>query len=412
MISRTKFPASSLSSVTGLARYRAAPLDATADIDNASSTMKRPLFFALALIAGCGAKTGLLIPDAGPDAGMDAGPDAGMDAGRCIPQPVALERRGGQVMFVIDRSNSMADTFDGRDPVGGEPTRWTLVGDVLGQVLADADPLLEVGGKFYPQFNLDPAGPEEACAVDEGVDLPPARGNADRLLGVFSTTSPAGGTPTAFALEEVRDFYARRPAANIPRFVILATDGGPNCNPDTGVSRFECVCTGQPDSCASPDAAEFGPYNCLDEARTIAAIEDIFGTHEIPVYVIGILDPTRPDLADVLDRMAVAGGRPREMPGEREFYDVGDPAELRGALMTITDSIAECVFVMQPAARETDIVTVSIDGVMIPRDTSRVDGWDFTTSERGEITLFGGACERVTRTGGEVIAHIECPPEP
>jgi hypothetical protein len=378
-------------------------------LDRAGLARNHLVALACALSLSCGAKTGLLIPDAsrGPDAGMDAGPDAGPDSGVCQPRPVALVRRGAQVMFVVDRSSSMADTFDGRDPEPGELRRWDLVGQVLGQVLGDADPLLEVGAKFYPRALPEVImTPEEACSVDTGIDLSPNRGNVPAFLDIFATTEPRGGTPTALGLGEVRDFFASRPAPGVPRFVILATDGGPNCNPDTGIPHTVCLCTGQPEDCSSD--ATFGPFNCIDEMRTLEVIESIFTDNNIPVYVIGILDPTRPDLADVLDQMADAGGRPREVPGERRFYSAAEPDDLRAAVTTITESIARCVFRVDPVPGPLDRVELRIDDILIPRDPGRIEGWDFTSEGRSELTLFGGACERVTRTGGEVSAEIEC----
>lgn len=358
------------------------------------------------LLASCGAKTGLFIPDASRE--PDAGTDAGMDAGMCMPRPIALSRRGAQIMFVIDRSNSMQDTLDGREPEPGELRRWDLLARTLAEVLAGADPLLELGAEFYPRFDPGAATPEEACSVDTGIDLTPARANTERLLELFDTTQPAGGTPTALGLEEARAFFERRPDSRLPRYVVLATDGGPNCNPDTGVSHETCVCTGEPEMCLIDPV--FGPYNCLDDVRTLEIIRGLFTELDIPVYVIGMDDPTRPDLADVLDRMADAGGRPREIPGERRFYSVRRPDDLRSALTTITESVSRCVFTVAPVPAPSASVEVRVGGVFVPRDPTRTEGWDFTTASRAELTLFGGACERVTRTGDEVVAEVACPP--
>ncbi len=369
----------------------------------------------IALVAAsCGAKTGLLIPDAElpEDAGMDAPMDSGIDSGICMPEPIALERRGAQVFFAIDRSNSMNNNLAGGDATPFDPSRWDVLGRVLGEVLlADEDPLLELGAKFYP--GVDSMGaetPEEACVVDPGVDVRPARNNARRVLSFFESTLPAGGTPTASALEEIRAFYGSRPAPGIPRFVVLATDGGPNCNPDTGVPPARCVCTGTPRDRFCDPVSPFAPYNCLDDARSIEVVRALFEDLGVPVYVIGIDDPSRPDLADVLDEMALAGGRPREGAGRR-FYSVRDTDDLSGALTTITESIARCVFDLEPVPTADATVELRVDGVFIPRDATRTEGWDFTAPDRSEVTLFGGACARVTETGGTVTADILCEAE-
>ena len=369
--------------------------------------MNRSIVFACVLALGCGAKTGLLIPDSGPDGGMDAGIDSGVDAAVCMPEPVALERRGAQLMFVIDRSNSMADTIDGRDPVPPELDRWQELRAALGATLTTADPLLEVGAEFFPTSTAAGATtPEEACLTDTGIDLVPARGNTPNLLSIFDTTSPAGGTPTALALDEASNFFERRPAPGVPRFVVLATDGGPNCNPNTGIPFDRCVCTGGRMACSE---ATFGPFNCLDGERTLEAMDRLANDVGVPVYVIGIDDPTRPDLGDYLGQLAVAGGRPRmEAPF---FYSVRREADLRSALDEITGSIAQCVFTLEPIPGEAETLLVRVDDLRIARDGTRAEGWDFTAPDRSELTLFGTACARVTEGGGEVTAEIACEEE-
>lgn len=374
------------------------------------NVMSRAYVFASILaICGCGAKTGLLVPDSGPDGGMDAGIDAGVDAAVCMPEPVALQRRGAQLMFVVDRSNSMARTLDDEVPGPGEDDRWQVLRDALASTLGRADPLLEVGAEFYPSTSAEGARtPQEACMIDTGIDLVPVRNNTPNLLSVFDSTNPAGGTPTALALDEVAEFFERRPAPGIPRFVVLATDGGPNCNPDTGIPPSVCICTGR-DACGDP---EFGPFNCLDEVRTLDAMERVAVDVGVPVYVIGIDDPTRPDLADYLDQLADAGGRPRSTdPDERQFYSVRREEDLRGALDEITGSIAQCVFTLEPVPGEAESLVVRVDDLRIARDGTRMEGWDFTAPDRSELTLFGGACARVTEGGGEVTAEIACEEE-
>ncbi|MGF1467289.1 MAG: hypothetical protein ACFCGT_14275 [Sandaracinaceae bacterium] len=360
-------------------------------------------------LVGCGAKTGLHLPDAElPD---DAGQDAGLDEGPiCRPAPLPLDQRGAEVLFVIDRSNSMNNSLDGDpNPLPGEPRRWDLLADALAFALSDTNMLLAVGGAFYPTFVESPQGPEEACEVESRVDLAPARGNADRLLEVFTTTGPAGGTPTAEGLRSALRYFDRNPSVDVPRFVVLATDGGPNCNPEVVEPTGVCeVCTGEPRLCDPNVVGEFWAYNCLDEERTLAVIGDLAVDRSIPVYVIGIDDPNRADLADVLDRMAVRGGRPRDVPGERLFYSVREPEDLRGALDEITGSIALCTFTLSGAPAPEDRVEVAFGDEPVARDTTRIEGWDFTAPDRSEITLYGGACARAS-TGEMPAAVVACP---
>src|SRR5690606_21029483 len=117
----------------------------------------------------------------------------------------------------------------------------------------------------------------------------------------------------------------------------------PNCNPDTGVDPAVCVCTTERDDCGISPA---GPYNCLDDGRTLMLMDEIHSVHDIPIYVVGIDNRDREDLVDVLERMAVAGGRPRDLPGERAYYSVREPDDFAEALDTVNRLIADCTFVV------------------------------------------------------------------
>lgn len=78
------------------------------------------LILAAALAGGCGAKTGLALPDAAMDAGTDAGPDASVPCievppdGGLIEIPLETETRLGRadVLFLIDTTASMQDEID------------------------------------------------------------------------------------------------------------------------------------------------------------------------------------------------------------------------------------------------------------------------------------------------------------
>ena len=360
---------------------------------------------AFAVLAGCGAKTDLWMPD------VDAGPPD------CSPTPLALRPVPPEVMFLVDRSGSMDWRLDADEPAtDGELSRWRLLEQTLAAVLAETDPTVRVGAKFFPAENFWPPGSWEPdmCRVEPSLDLEPIAGRLDRLLSFFRTTSPLGGTPTAEALEEVRIRFARRSGDGVPRFVVLATDGGPNCNPDPEIPPPDCYCTGQPYTCdPSPrpvGVGETAALNCLDEDRTIDRIEFIFRDSDVPVYVIGLGSPSRPELLDVLDRMAVAGGRPRPDGGERRFYDVQEPEDLRSALDTITRSILRCTLqVSPPGPDDPTTVFVTIDGRYVRHDHLRDDGWDFTNDERTELTLFGTACAEMMDEAAEIAATVECP---
>ena len=362
----------------------------------------------LLLLVACGAKTGLTIPETDEDASMDMttvpdlavrdldvpdlpAPDLPRVDG-CMDVPFPLTPRPAEVIFAIDRSTSMNLGLDGL-PAPPPRSRWVVLGDVLQSTLR-AEPLIEPGAKFFPEF-IDPGpdlSPEEACRVPDVVEVPPSPGAIPRIARVFTTTQPFGGTPTVDALSVAADYLrgSRRP--DVPQFIVLATDGGPNCNPPPG-PLGSCACAGVPESCLDPT---FGRVNCLDDVRAVRVITDI--AVDIPVFVVGFDDPTRPDLSAVLDQMAIAGGRARPVGSSRRFYDVRQRSDLETAFDEITASVGRCLLVTEFVPADGLQLQVSVGGLLIPEDDGGGDGWRWRDRDAGEIELLGEACRLATES--------------
>lgn len=365
-------------------------------------------------LAACGSRTGLFgtdptasLPDASvPDGAKLDGKADGAVA--CTPGRFTLDLAIAQLMFVIDRSGSMAFSLDGRQPdrFGNLPpgvlSRWDTLRDSLFQTITPFDNALAMGAKFYPEES--PPGPspaDEACRTDVGVGIAPARGNVKDIINVFDTTDPNGGTPTAEAIRLAAQYIAG--TRGVARTMIVATDGAPNCNGDLDQQR--CTCTSATGNCATAPGGEF---NCLDDVRSITAIRDIFQTLKIPVYVIGIGSTERPEFLKVLDDMAVAGGRPR--PTAPFHYNVQTSADLTAALGSISDSIAKCTYLTPSAPTDPNAIDVEINGKTIARDPSHTNGWDWVDQAFGTIAFFGAACTAASTapTTSQVTGVVSC----
>ena len=369
-------------------------------VDHYAWDMRWPF---LLILCACGAKTGLKYEEAGVEASVDASIDVSIDIGPdvCLDAPpVLLVGQRATVAFVIDASNSMNFGLSGnREPSPGDPSRWLVTIDALDRSLRGRDERLDLGAKLFPNAGVDDVDPDEACRVTGNLDLAVQPNNLARLIGRLSARVPAGGTPTARAITVTRNALDRSESEN-PEFIVLVTDGAPNCNQSL---RPPCECTGI-EGCDDPT---FGPILCLDERETLNAIDGTFSDSGIPVFVIGVEDPTRPQYAEVLDRMAIAGGRPRSGDG-RLFYEVSRSEELVDAFTTITDQIALCVF-RAPAGIDVEgFTSLNVEGVPVARDPERLQGWDVTNAATGEITLYGLACERVSQGADRVIGLAEC----
>lgn len=359
---------------------------------------------AIAALSSCGSRTGLFgasaLGDGGPN---DPTRDAAPDANPCIPGRFTLEVATAQLMFVIDRSGSMAFALNGDEnaPVG-VPSRWDVLRNGLQQVVAPFDNQLAMGAKFYPEPPRDGADSEEACRTDTGVGIAPQRGRFQEILDVFASSVPRGGTPTAEAVRLAAQFLTQQ--RGVARTIVLATDGAPNCNPSLDANR--CMCTTPRFPCSVNPGR--GRYSCLDDLRAVETIQEIAESQSIPIYVIGIGSTESPQFLQVLDRMAVAGGRPRAtIP---RHYNVQSATDMSSALESIRDGVASCTYLTPSSPTDPDQIEVEVSGRTVARDPSRQNGWDWVDRAYGTIAFFGDACIEAQSASAQVTGVVACEP--
>ena len=82
--------------------------------------------------------------------------------------------------------------------------------------------------------------------------------------------------------------------------------------------------------------------------------------------------------------------------------------QLREAFTEITQSIARCVFTIDPMLALEPRLEVLIDGAVIDREPSHGTGWDWTDPENGELTIFGPDCDRAARAGATITSRLGC----
>ena len=209
---------------------------------------------------------------------------------------------------------------------------------------------------------------------------------------------PSGGTPTGATLEIVR---AR--LANVPgrAYVVLATDGAPNCNANAGCGYDKC----QPNIESVPGCPKEGPFNCceppdghrencIDTGSTMGAIGALKASG-IPVYVVGL--PGTAVYGGFLDEMAAAGGT--ALPTSPRYFAVDAASEdlMLATLKKIAAQIVgTCTFDLKTEPANASLVNVYMDDVVLPYEP--VNGWTITGKT---VTLVGAACERVK--SGDVL---------
>lgn len=352
------------------------------------------------LVASCGSRTGLFGVDALgtlPEGGATesstldrTNPDGPVG---CTPGRFTFDLAIAQLMFVVDRSGSMAFALDGTQPgqfglPPGVPSRWEVLRDGLLKAITPYDNQIAMGAKFYPEDRQgDPDDPDEGCRTDLGVAIAPAPGNASEIIDVFNATQPVGGTPTSEAIRLAAQYISG--TRGVARTMVVATDGAPNCN--GALNPVTCTCTARRANGQSACRTDPTGHNCLDDLRTINVIKTIFENQKIPVYVLGIGGSEQPAFTRALDDMAVAGGRAK--PTSPKFYNVQTPAEMDEALTTISNSVAKCTYLTPSAPVDPNAISVEIEGKPIPRDPTHTNGWDWVDQAYGSLAFFGAACD-------------------
>lgn len=278
----------------------------------------------------------------------------------------------GRILLVVDRSGSMGEDFSNQ-----AIEKWDATRNVLTSVTAALTNRVEFGLVLYP---------ERAGAVcDEGTQvLGMGLNNASQIASQLAITEPNGGTPTAPTLEVARQIVQPLVSDGRPIAVVLATDGGPNCNESN--TNGSCTCT-------DPDAlpGECAPINCLDNINAYQSVSNIQALG-VNTFVVGITGVE--SFSFVLDEMAVRGGTARPgPPGSPKFYPANDQAALEASLDEITRRVVACR-ITAPAGTnltQVDSINVSIAGQTIARDNAQQNGWDLTGAT--VIELFGSACD-------------------
>jgi hypothetical protein len=296
--------------------------------------------------------------------------DAGVP---CVPGGFALAHAEPTVMFVLDRSASMDTAMTGGR---NSPTRWQALGEALANVLPPVDNAMVIGALLFPTA----ASGNLNCGVAIAADLPPGIGNVASLVGLMSSSSPGGATPTAMALDSAAQLVLGLRTATFARALILATDGAPNCNANLNVATCRCTAGSGAATRACPNSLE-----CLDDIRAVTGIAK-HAAQGLPTYVIGIQSQGDVQFADVLNAMALAGGRPRVAATE-SYYAVSSETELSDALSAIRDQVGACTFLTSSVPDPNGSIVLSLDGFELPPEQ-----WTWGNLANGEIVLSGDAC--------------------
>ena len=362
------------------------------------------------LLAGCSASTGG--PPSGPRPGTDSGPGGGgggVDAGSgggggrrdgggggggggsetCDEITVGSEPGLVNALIVLDRSGSMYEV----DGLFGEVLvdRWTPAVGAINAFTMNLEDQVRFGLLLFPEI-----ADSTSCQPATGrFALPPASGAAAEIRDELSGRPEflvGGGTPTAETLVTAGEMLAE---ADGDGYVVLITDGAPNCN--VRLNPNTCVCTNPP--CFSGD-------NCLDDANSVAAVEAL-ASAGIRTFVIGYdAADLAPAFRNTLTSMAQAGGTGRD-----DYFNVSDQTSLEAAFDAIGGSVISCTHQLNDPVSDVRYVRVTVDGETVGHTSTAGDGSGWELQGDRTIEILGDDCDAL-RDGGahDVNIVVECEP--
>ncbi|HWZ89399.1 MAG TPA: vWA domain-containing protein [Polyangiaceae bacterium] len=332
--------------------------------------------------------------------------EAGLDANLCGDQEIPAITDPPNLYFVVDRSGSMGDPLP-----GSAYSKYENARIAISVMLRAVGHRVKYGASVFPAF----ANPD-GCAVGmqvfptEAGDPPTYAASGKNgpvlqdLLDRLGSTVPSGGTPTAATLKALESTIFG--LAGKKTYVVLMTDGAPNCNSALTCDLDQCIPNIEHDSigttsceaplnCCDPrQVGEAGIGYCVDADATAAAVAD-YESAGIDTYVVGM--PGSEQYSALLSRLAVAGHTARA--GTTPYYAVSDTNELSDALKAIGAHVAiTCDLPLAAAPANAGYVNVYFDGQAVPFDAS--DGWQWTNDE-DSIQFVGAACD--TLSSGNVL---------
>lgn len=298
-------------------------------------------------------------------------------------------------MLVLDKSGSMLQTWD-HDADAGTPavSRWFSLWAVANQVLTDFNDKFNFGMNLYPSTAAQQKYDNTACPVNMNVEVAVAPLNKDPIIAALpaqNNQTIKGGTPAAAGMTAALN-HLKSLDPNVPRVVMLITDGAANC---------------------SSDAANNNELFEVYDSNLPEIVGNAFTTDKIPTYVIGIatVNAVTPNMQDgnpnginpyeKLNELASLGGTAK--PGPEQFYNANNQIELAAALNEIVKSAQSCIIPLDSEPVFPNDTVVKVGGMKLNKitDCANESGWKYTDPNPPYtgIEVCGVACDQLKLAG-------------
>lgn len=330
--------------------------------------------------------------------GPTDGPQMQADAPPCAQQNFMLQPgMPPDVMIVLDKSGSMNECTSnpGMDCSGMPDSKWKQITQALATVVSATQAQVNWGLALFPS--------DAMCGV-ANIDVMVSAMNGTAISNLLGMRRPGGATPTATGVTAAKTYMMARTSPN-PKYILLATDGAPNCSA-TGAclpGQLTCMLPGGGMGCDFFGLCMPPTAGGDDAMGAIAAVQQS-AAGNVKVFVIGIATDAMTE--STLNQMAVAGGVPR--PGTPSYYRVTNGMDLQTALAAITGQIASCTYPLQQRPPDPTRIEVSLNGMPVPRNA--MNGWELS-ADMMSIEFHGAACDSLRAAMMvNIQAVFGCPP--
>lgn len=311
----------------------------------------------------------------------------GVTANPVMPSPP-------DVLIVQDKSGSMDNDdqdmgCNGNRTGGcGANSKWSQLTTALSNVITATDTVVNWGLKYFSD--------DGNCNASNAPVVPVAPMSGAAVVRSIQGNRPGGYTPTRDGITYGAQYLGTLKDTN-PKFLLLATDGLPNCPSGCAANPNGMMCT-TTDNPSEDMMAEM--------AVAMAA------SMGYPTFVIGIGNVQ--SAQNTLNQLAIAGGEAQK-GAATSYYAATDEATLEAALMAIVGNVASCQITLPADAVGQTNVAVSVNdssgkATKVPQDNT--NGWSFVNNGMG-IQLNGSYCDGVkNKTYSNVQFLYSCNGQP
>jgi hypothetical protein len=274
----------------------------------------------------------------------------------------------------------------------GSTNRWDPSVAAIESVTKSLQDSIEFGLMVFPGSDTGSSSGGSSCASGDWLCLLQGFGNnidqcqpgttivpigidkANDISTALNGMQPNGSTPTAASLQAAHQLRGKvttmlDSSQNVAKYVLLVTDGEPNCGGGSGLGD--------------------DVPNTVNQIKSLAA-------DGIKTYVIGYNTTQDPEKSS-MDMMAAAGDT-----GMTTHIDVENGDDLQKALEDIAGKAASCTVVLDKPVDNPQNVLVTIDQQRLI--VNEPDGNGFTIgSDMKTVTIEGTSCDKLKSDSNHVI---------